>query len=131
MVIKFKIILNIIKRSCLFDSLSYFINYTSDEIRQKVCDYLETNQPIMEGLDTKFIIDLDGPNYVENMRRNSQWGGAIEIQSACNLFDIRILVHTFIGDRRIIEFIPINKKYTYTINISWNGVHFEHIANIA
>jgi len=117
--------------SCLFDSLSYFLKYDSNTIRQKICDYLETNQPIMDGLDTSFILSLDDTNYITNMRRNSEWGGAIEIKAACNLFDIRIIVHTLIGDRRSIEFLPITQNYTYTINITWNGIHFEPIANIA
>ena len=113
--------------SCLFNSLSYFTVYSSDEIRQKVCDYLEQNKPIIDGLDTKFILELDDSNYIQNMRKNSQWGGAIEIQATCNLFNVRIIVHKLIGDNSSIEFIPINKIYIHTIGISWNGFHFEPI----
>ena len=32
--------------SCLFNSLNYFIKEGSDNIRQKVCDYLEENNPL-------------------------------------------------------------------------------------
>ena len=113
--------------SCLFQALSYFLVYSTDEIRQKICDYLESNQPIMEGLDTKFILELDDINYVQNMRNSSQWGGGIEIQTACNLFDLRIIVHKLIGDRRTIEFLPVTKRPVYTIEITWNGFHFEPV----
>lgn len=30
--------------SCLFNSLSYFINENSYDIRQKICNYLENNR---------------------------------------------------------------------------------------
>jgi hypothetical protein len=110
--------------SCLFDSLSNFLNFNSNQIRQLICDYLESNKPIMEDLPTDFILSLDGDNYIKNMRKNNQWGGAIEIQAACNLFAIRIIIHN-IRNNTYIEFIPITKKYIYTIEMSWNGSHYE------
>ena len=113
--------------SCLFDSLSYFLKYNSNQIRQKICDYLEANKPIIDGLDTKFILELDDPNYIRNMRRNSEWGGGIEIQAACNIWKLRIIVNNIRRNRSSIEFIPINKKYIYTIELTWNGSHFEPI----
>ena len=53
--------------SCLFNSLSYFIKENSNDIRQKICDYIEQNKPIMDGLDTKDIIKYEGPNYIQKM----------------------------------------------------------------
>ena len=50
--------------SCLFNSLNHFINEGSYEIRQKICDYLQENQPIIDGLDTHFILELES-NYKE------------------------------------------------------------------
>ena len=117
--------------SCLFDSLSYFINYTSNDIRQKICDYLDSNQPIVDGLQTSFILALDDENYIKNMRRNSQWGGAIEIQAACNIFDLRIIVYNLRDKTRSMEFVPITKKYIYTIGLTWNGSHFEPVVREA
>ena len=35
--------------SCLFNSLSHFIGEPSNEIRQKICDYLQENKPILDG----------------------------------------------------------------------------------
>ena len=37
--------------SCLFNSLSYFIKEDSYIIRNKICDYLEQNKKIIDGLD--------------------------------------------------------------------------------
>jgi hypothetical protein len=115
--------------SCLFDSLSYFINADSYSIRQKICDYLQANKPILDGLDTNIILSLDGPDYISRMRNSSEWGGAIEIQSACNLWSLRVIVHTLVGERKQIEFVPINGDYKYTIQITWNGVHYSPIMN--
>ena len=46
--------------SCLFNSLSYFIKDTSFNIRQKICDYIEQNKPLIDGIETKDIIKYEG-----------------------------------------------------------------------
>jgi len=115
--------------SCLFNSLSYFIKEDSKVIRNKICDYLEQNQKIIDGLETKFIINMDSNNYIQNMRNQSTWGGAIEIQVACNIWNLRIIVHNY-RDRTInnkIEFIPINNSIDKTIELYWTGGHYEPI----
>ena len=114
--------------SCLFNSLSYFLNYSSNEIRQFICDYLEQNKPLIDGLNTDFILSLDDSNYIRKMRRSSEWGGAIEIQAACNLWNLRIIVHNMSGSKRSnIEFLPLSKKYVYTIQLIWTGNHYEPV----
>ncbi len=119
--------------SCLFNSLSNFINLDSYNIRQKICNYLENNQPIIDGIDTDLILSLDSSkdDYIHNMRSTSTWGGAIEIQAACNLWSLRIII---INIRNLpntqIEFLPLSNNYTHTIKISWNGYHYEPISCI-
>ena len=44
--------------SCLFNSLNYFIGEGTFEVRQKICDYLQENKPIMDGLDTQTILSF-------------------------------------------------------------------------
>ncbi len=115
--------------SCLFNSMSYFFNKSSFDIRQDICNYLQQNKPIIEGLDTHFILGLDSPSYqhyISRMRNTSTWGGAIEIQVACNIWNTRITVHN-IRDRNgnKIEFLPINKNHSNNISITWNGGHYE------
>lgn len=114
--------------SCLFNSLNAFINEGPQEIRQKICDYLQENKPIMEGLDTGLILALENSNYISNMRSSSTWGGAIEIQVACNLWQLRINVKNYRDQgMKDIEFLPLNGQYGRTINVYWTGGHYEPI----
>ena len=117
--------------SCLFNSLSHFIPESSNEIRQSICNYLEENKPIIDGLDTKQILDMENPNYVSNMRSTSTWGGAIEIQVACNIWALRILVRNYRdSDRKTIEFLPFSGMYDKTVEIYWTGGHYEPIRSL-
>jgi hypothetical protein len=114
--------------SCLFVSLEYFIKENNFIIRQKICDYLEENKPIIEGIDTKLILEMENTNYIKNMRSTNTWGGAIEIQAACNIWQLRIFVKDIRynhAQNNNIEFIPINNIYYRTITIEWSGGHYE------
>jgi len=117
--------------SCLFNSLSYFININSNDIRQKICDYLEQNLPIIDGIDTSQVLQLDhnyASEYINSMRSSSTWGGAIEIQVACNIWKISIHVNNFRDQNgKTIQFIPINTHYERSIDIYWTGGHYEPI----
>jgi hypothetical protein len=119
--------------SCLFNSLSYFIHEDSYKIRQVICDYLQDNKPIIDGLETHHVLSIESINtdiYITNMRKTHTWGGAIEIQCACNIWNIRINVSNYRDSgNRTIEFIPINGNIENTINIYWNGGHYEPIRN--
>jgi len=118
----------------LFNSLHHFIpNESSHSIRQKICDYLQNNSPIMDGLDTAVILELDSGavgagKYIEIMRRESTWGGAIEIQAACNVWSFRIIVRNNRGrEKSSIEFLPISELCTKTIELEWTGGHYEPV----
>lgn len=113
--------------SCLFNSMSHFIPESSSKIRQTICDYLQNGGKIIDGLDTKTILCFESKNYISKMRQSSSWGGAIEIQSACNIWKLRILVND-IRKRtkvsKVIEFQPVTNSYTKTIKLNWNGGHY-------
>jgi len=114
--------------SCLFNSLSYFIPESSYDIRQKICDYLEKNNEIIDGLETNFILNLENPNYIRDMRKTSTWGGANEIQTACILWKLQIIVKNYRNrGNKDIDFLPLNGDYERTIKIYWTGGHFEPI----
>jgi hypothetical protein len=113
--------------SCLFNSLSHFIPENSFVLRQKICDYLLENKPIIEGLDTAFVLSMEHPNYIQQMRSTNTWGGGIEIQCACNLWELRVLVRNDRDHGRIIEFIPLSGKVSKTIRLYWTGGHYEPI----
>ena len=115
--------------SCLFNSLDFFLKEGPQDIRNKVCNYLQQDGKIMDGLSTREILQFENnSNYIDNMRCPSVWSGAIEIQAACNIWNIKIIVYN-IRDLKnsTIEFIPINTNYTKTIKIQWNGGHYEPI----
>jgi len=117
--------------SCLFNSLNHFIGEGSYEIRQKICNYL---QQIIDGLSTSNILELEdcsAEKYISNMRLTSTWGGAIEIQCACNIWALKINVKNYRdNNNRTIEFLPLNNSYNKTINIYWTGGHYEPIDNL-
>jgi len=118
--------------SCLFNSLQYFINLDSYHIRQMICDYLANNGQIMDGLDTTFILNMENANYIAHMRNTSTWGGAIEIQSACNIWKLRIIVRDIRGirsEKKEIEFLPVSGIIENTIYLEWSGGHYEPIRN--
>ena len=79
--------------SCLFDSLSVYLPHSASEIRRKICDYLEDNNTILDGLDTRSILEQEHAGYVPWMRDQSTWGGAIEIKAACDIWNVAIQVH--------------------------------------
>ena len=114
--------------SCLFNSLSYFIHLPSFEIRQKICDYLTENKPIIEGIETREILELEGgfDRYIRDMRSMHTWGGAIEIQVACNIWNTKIHVKCLrANENSIIEFIPIVGTAETEYTLEWTGGHYE------
>ena len=124
--------------SCLFNSLSHFIPQTDPQtIRQRICDYLQANSPIIDGMDTHEVLQLDSPNssepdqYIGAMRIPSTWGGAIEIQAACNIWSVRIIVHDIRGGGQgqghtLIEFLPVaTVAIDKTFELEWSGGHYE------
>lgn len=110
--------------SCLFDSISYFLRINSFKTRQKICDYLEANNEIMSGLDTKLLLELEDPNYISKMRSTTTWGGALEIKAASNIWNIKIVVYIDRLHNKKIEFIPTNGYYIGSIEIEWQGNHY-------
>lgn len=117
--------------SCLFDSLSYFIGENSDNVRQKICDYLQSNLPVVSGMETCSVLEFENQtasNYIIGMRSPSNWGGAIEIQAACNIWKMSVNVrNNRDSNGRTIEFIPIRGESEKTINIYWTGGHYEPV----
>ena len=123
--------------SCLFNSLSHFIPQTDPQaIRRRICDYLQANSPIIDGMTTHDVLQLDSGSspdqYIGAMRILTTWGGAIEIQAACNIWNARIVVHDIRsghGPKQTIEFLPvsndaINSPDT-TFTLEWSGGHYE------
>ena len=120
--------------SCLFNSLSYFIPQTDPQaIRHRICDYLQANSPIIDGMSTHDVLQLDSLNtydqYIGAMRALTTWGGAIEIQAACNIWNARIIVHDIrraAQEQKSIEFLPVSTVAAdKTFELEWSGGHYE------
>jgi hypothetical protein len=125
--------------SCLFNSLSHFIEQTDPQsIRQRICDYLQSSSPIIDGMSTSDVLHMDSgsspDHYIAAMRSPSTWGGAIEIQAACNIWNARIIVHDIrAGHGQTIEFLPVATNATNATNaiktfrLEWSGGHYEPV----
>jgi hypothetical protein len=128
--------------SCLFNSMSHFIKEDGgpNGIRQRICDYLEKNLPILEGMETRDVLEMEASssqNYISKMRKSSTWGGAIEIQCACNIWNARIIVHDIRSrnsgnNNNKIEFVPlkisdisVNAASPIELHLEWSGGHYE------
>jgi hypothetical protein len=124
--------------SCLFNSLSKFVPVNSTDLRNQICDYLLTDPILMDNAKASEVIqwesNVDLNTYVNNMRKLSTWGGAIEIRCFVKLYNIS--VHVMIiktltqGPHKLtiktyIEFISESNEKT--IKISWNGFHYEPV----
>jgi hypothetical protein len=117
--------------SCLFNSLSHFIPEDSHTIRQKICDYLQNNNPIIDGMQTSEVLEIETGSldvYIQRMRLTSTWGGAIEIQAACNIWNLKINVSNYRDTgNRVIEFVPLHENVERSVGIYWTGGHYEPI----
>ena len=111
--------------SCLFVSLGQLLDMCPNYLRQCICDYLDQNQPIIDGIPTSDLLRLDRAEYVKEMRLESTWGGAIEIQCACILWQLRILVlNNSEQSGPLIEFVPVTGDYQRTLSLCWTGSHY-------
>jgi hypothetical protein len=123
--------------SCLFNSLSHFIPQTDPQaIRARICDYLQANSPIIDGMATHDVLQLDSGSppdqYIGAMRSPRTWGGAIEIQAACAIWNARIVVRDIrSGQKQTIEFLPVANDATNapdkTFTLEWSGGHYEPV----
>jgi len=127
--------------SCLFNSLSHFIPQTDPQaVRARICDYLQANSPIIDGMATHDVLQLDSlttpDQYIGAMRSPSTWGGAIEIQAACAIWNARIVVRDIRsghGQTQSIEFLPVSNAINSsdkTFELEWSGGHYEPVRHL-
>jgi len=120
--------------SCLYRSLSHFIAHMDEnQLRQCICNYLETNPSLMEDMSLADIVALEDvsyskDDYVRRMRNTSTWGGAIEIKAFCDLFGANVEVRVR-STQESIHFQPSPPVSTMNVRIEWQGHHFEPIVS--
>jgi hypothetical protein len=115
--------------SCLFKSLSFYIKGMNEHtLRNQICDYLSTNTSIFDNIDVNQITgwesNMNYLEYVSNMRKETTWGGSLEIKCFCNIFNIVVVVH---HRNRQIEFLPNTSNPIGKINIGYTGNHYFNI----
>jgi hypothetical protein len=114
--------------SCLFHSMSAFLKEDPQVIRNKICDYLQTNPTIMD-MSASDIIFFDSgkqlDDYVRNMRLSHVWGGAIEIAACIRIWNRPIRVRV----ERTGEFIDFTAPNCDGIPMTfrWTGGHYDPI----
>lgn len=113
--------------SCLFTSLSYFVNGIDEvKLRSIICDYLKSNPKILDDVSVNDIISWEsgktGQEYVSSMENASTWGSGLEIKAFCDIFGVKVNVHC---DGRVIEFLPNKSNVQIQINIRYmNRNHY-------
>ncbi len=119
--------------SCLFNSMSRLFptEKNPQEIRNKICDYLATNPTLMD-LSMSDIVQADESSYdlvsyVHKMRSPCEWGGAIEIAAASELWNCSFYVKVE-RTGNWIEFLKEGSETKY--GLSWSGGHYEPIFNL-
>jgi len=115
--------------SCLFNTLSQFVDLSGKELRQNICNYMKNNPVIIDQIRIEEFVDGndefdDIEEYIEKMRSTSSWGGGIEIKLFCNMYKKSVLVKNT-QDGKTIEFLPFGKvSKKDVIKINWNGSHY-------
>ena len=136
--------------SCLFNSLSYFCNYETQQVRNLICDYMEKDPYLSSGMKTstsvQYLEDKNLQEYINHMRNSSTWGGAPEIKAFVNLTKNTIWVRNISSSKSsYIKFdydlskeeeknnknniIPVKNLYNKRIEVTWNGGHYEPVRN--
>lgn len=136
--------------SCLFDSISFFTkNCSSQQMREMVTEYLQSDPPYLDSMKFSEVFSMFSKEdvhftsniteYSHRMKSSQTWGGAIEIQAICNLFNISIQVHVLhnpSSSQKPIVFIPSSpvlpssidpEEPLHILSITWNGGHFEPV----
>jgi hypothetical protein len=112
--------------SCLFDSLSSFVDIPSSTLRQVVVEFLRSNPCLIDNVPFRDMMSWDAvpyDRYLDHMTLPSTWGGAIEIQAFAQLFHARVEVRVNNG-AQVIEFFPQKTSVERTVSLMWTGNHF-------
>ena len=111
--------------SCLFNSLSKFVNICPKSLRQKICDFMRSNPLILDDIKVSDVINWDNgvdiQTYINKMEQSSTWGGATEIKCFCDIYQIAV---TVVHNNRQIEFIPSSGIYQTIIKLNYTGNHY-------
>lgn len=111
--------------NCLFRAMADQITGDPNNhavYRKQICEYILHNRE-----DFEPFIEDDEPfeEYLSRMRRNATWGGHLEIQACCMLFQVNITIHQLNQPRWELTYPGFATK---TIHFSYhNGQHYSSV----
>lgn len=124
--------------SCLFNSLSFFIkDLNAYSLRQIIADYIKNDSVLFDNLSISKLISIDPSSfynctslsqYVDLIKKESTWGGALEIYIFCEIFNVNVNVHIS-NQNKPIQF-KSSTLSTTTFNIYYTGNHYEPIKSL-
>ena len=118
--------------SCLFDSIGRSVNKPGSEVRNAIMNYIVTH------LDTEFNGVTIGnwlsyvrknenyisdDEYILTLRRQSTWGGGMELAIASLLFNTNFIVHF----RDNLIAFDSTQDTTTTTHLHYTGGHYEYL----
>ena len=109
--------------SCLFNALEKYLQVPPAQIRSIVCDYLEDKKVLMDGVETKTVLDAIDDRYVENMRQEATFGSAIEIAVVCRVWGVNVEVRDANATSTVFLF-DIHQSPNQVCVLYWNGGHY-------
>ena len=122
--------------SCLFQSIGKLIHKSHQTVRKEICDYMQSHlEDEHQGMRLRDWIhwQLHSPNphqYIQKMRKTTEWGGAMELAIATKLYKADIIVIDGMG-KQVAEFLLKEQCTARTRYIvQWTGVHYEGVRTI-
>ena len=80
--------------SCLFDALSKNMKISSQQLRKRICKYLQNNPLLAHNIAAnkwvKWEFGVSLGKYIARMSAPSTWGGGLEILAFAKLFKINV-----------------------------------------
>ena len=120
--------------SCLFIALiknnlknekEFKVNHIM--LRNQIVDYIQSNPIVFGSMRAKEVVKHLGrgtlDQYCKEMRSRSTWGGAFEINIFTKIYEVNVAVKVRSNSKTILFRSP--KPNSKTININWNGHHYD------
>lgn len=121
--------------SCLFISIGKLLSLPHETIRQDICDFMERNMELgRDGVPWRQWIQWESPSmtaevYISNMRSTSQWGGAMEISVATQVYKVDVTVVAASDHRVLAEFVSREgEPSSWLLIVSWTGSHYTPVS---
>eukprot|EP01103_Thecamoeba_quadrilineata_P006287 TRINITY_DN16008_c0_g1_i1.p1 TRINITY_DN16008_c0_g1~~TRINITY_DN16008_c0_g1_i1.p1 ORF type:complete len:365 (-),score=98.36 TRINITY_DN16008_c0_g1_i1:3-1097(-) len=115
--------------NCLFRSFGdqLFQDQTKhSEVRQKIVQHMAQNPD-----DFQPFVEDDEPyeEYLSDVKKDGTWGGHLEIQAACRVFNVNVIIHQL--DTPAWEIINFENPRTKVIHLSYHdGQHYASVRAI-